>query len=108
MGILRTNHNANNSQRNDYDSGPRISVLCTLANWFMATHDGLTLLKRKLDDTHLPDEVNVAGWDYSVPLGDIRPLVSRWKDGYDWRTQERELNALPAFTCAIAVEVSAI
>ncbi|KAF8257162.1 Alpha/Beta hydrolase protein [Lactarius quietus] len=68
------------------------------------TDDALSLLKRKLDDTRLPDEVNAAGWDYGVPLGDIRRLVGRWKDGYDWRTHERELNALPMFTRAIAVE----
>ncbi|KAH9037747.1 alpha/beta-hydrolase, partial [Lactarius hengduanensis] len=46
--------------------------------------DALALLKRKLDDTRLPDE--------------------QWRDGYDWRTHERELNALPMFTRTIAVE----
>ncbi|KAH9037751.1 alpha/beta-hydrolase [Lactarius hengduanensis] len=66
--------------------------------------DSLTLLKRKLDDTRLPDEVNAAGWAYGVPLADIKRLVSRWRDGYDWRTHEHELNALPMFTRAVAVE----
>ncbi|KAN0135059.1 Alpha/Beta hydrolase fold [Lactarius tabidus] len=55
--------------------------------------DALALLKRKLDDTRLPDEVNAA-----------ERLVSRWKDGYDWRTHELELNALPMFTRTIAVD----
>ncbi|KAN0135063.1 Alpha/Beta hydrolase fold [Lactarius tabidus] len=66
--------------------------------------DALALLKRKLDDTCLPDEVKAAEWAYGVPLADIRRLVSRWKDGYDWRTHERELNALPMFTRTIAVD----
>jgi pimeloyl-ACP methyl ester carboxylesterase len=66
--------------------------------------DVLALLKRKLDDTRLPDEVNAAEWAYGTPLADIRRLVSRWKDGYDWRTHERELNALPMFTRTIAVD----
>ena len=68
------------------------------------TDDALTLLKRKLDDTRLPDEVNGAGWDYGVPLADIKRLVSKWKDGYDWRTHENKLNALPMFTRIIAVD----
>ncbi len=66
--------------------------------------DALALLKRKLDDTRLPDEVNAAEWAYGAPLADIRRLASRWKDGYDWRTHERELNALPMFTRTIAVD----
>ncbi|KAH8990644.1 Alpha/Beta hydrolase protein [Lactarius hatsudake] len=66
--------------------------------------DALALLKRKLDDTRLPDEVNAAEWAYGAPLADIRRLVSRWRDGYDWRTHERELNALPMFTRTIEVE----
>ena len=66
--------------------------------------DELALLKRKLDDTRLPDEVNAAEWAYGVPLADVKRLASRWKDGYDWRTHERELNALPMFTRTIAVD----
>jgi hypothetical protein len=67
-------------------------------------NDELALLKRKLEDTRLPDEVNGAKWDYGVPLGDIKRLANRWKDGYDWRTHERELNGLPMFTRTIAVD----
>ncbi|KAH9018198.1 alpha/beta-hydrolase [Lactarius deliciosus] len=66
--------------------------------------DALALLKRKLDDTRLPDEVDAAEWAYGAPLADIRRLVSRWKDGYDWRTHERKLNVLPMFTRTIAVD----
>ena len=66
--------------------------------------DALALLKRKLDDTCLPDEVKLAEWAYGVPLADIKRLLNRWKSGYDWRTHERELNALPMFTRTIAVD----
>ncbi|KAI9507391.1 alpha/beta-hydrolase [Russula earlei] len=66
--------------------------------------EALSLLKRKLDDTRLPDEVDGADWDYGVPLGDIRRLIERWRDGYDWRAHERELNALPMFTRSVEVE----
>ncbi|KAH9169980.1 Alpha/Beta hydrolase protein [Lactarius sanguifluus] len=66
--------------------------------------DALALLKRKLDDTCLPDEVNAAEWAYGAPLADIRGLVDRWKDGYDWHTHGRKLNALPMFTRTIEVD----
>jgi hypothetical protein len=64
----------------------------------------LSLLKRKLDDTRFPDEINDADWAYGAPLADIRRLTERWRNGYDWRVHERELNAFPMFTCSIEVE----
>ena len=64
----------------------------------------LSLLQRKLDDTRLPDEIDGADWDYGVPLADIRRLIERWRNGYDWRAHEQELNKLPMFTRPIEVE----
>ncbi|KAG7085364.1 hypothetical protein E1B28_002927 [Marasmius oreades] len=67
--------------------------------------DSISSLKQKLELTRLPDELDEAGWDYGVPLSDIRRLVARWKDGYDWRKYEKELNdELPQFTRDIEVE----
>ena len=44
-------------------------------------------------------------WDYGVPLKDMERLVSRWKDGFDWRATEAALNAeLPQFTRPIEVD----
>lgn len=65
----------------------------------------LSTLQQKLALTTFPDEVEDAGWDYGAPLADIRRLVSRWKEGYDWRKHEAQLNAdLPQFTRDIEVE----
>jgi pimeloyl-ACP methyl ester carboxylesterase len=65
----------------------------------------LSILQQKLALTTFPDELEGAGWDYGVPLADIRRLVSRWKEGYDWRKHEAQLNAeLPQFTRDIEVE----
>lgn len=65
----------------------------------------LELLHRKLDLATFPDELEQAGWEYGAPLADIQRLVARWKDGYDWRKYEAELNAeLPQFTRDIEVE----
>ncbi|KAL0572612.1 hypothetical protein V5O48_009343 [Marasmius crinis-equi] len=66
--------------------------------------DALKLLKKKLELTRLPDEIDGAGWDYGAPLSDIRRLVERWKDGYDWRKHEKALNEeLPQFTRDIEI-----
>jgi hypothetical protein len=64
----------------------------------------LALLQRKLSDAHFPDELSDAGWDYGVPLSDVKRLVNKWKEGYDWRAHERDLNKLPMFTRGIEVE----
>lgn len=65
----------------------------------------LDLLHKKLDLTRLPDELDDAGWTYGAPLADVRRLVARWKDGYNWRTHEAEINeTLQQFTRDIQVE----
>ncbi|KAF9264378.1 alpha/beta-hydrolase [Marasmius fiardii PR-910] len=67
--------------------------------------ESLEHLKRKIELTRLPDELDEAGWDYGAPLSDIRRLVARWKDGYDWRKHEKSLNdELPQFTRDIDVD----
>ena len=65
----------------------------------------LSTLRQKLALTTLPDEIEDAGRDYGAPLADIGRLVSRWKEGYDWRKYEAQLNdELPQFTRDIEVE----
>lgn len=65
----------------------------------------LNLLKRKLELTRFPDEIEDAGWDYGAPLGEMQRLVEYWQNGYDWRKHEAALNdELPQFTTNIEVE----
>ncbi|KAH9922660.1 alpha/beta-hydrolase [Fomitopsis serialis] len=64
----------------------------------------IELLRRKLEVTRLPDELDDAGWDYGAPLADVRRMVAYWKDGYDWRKAEAEINTLPQFTRDIEVD----
>lgn len=63
----------------------------------------LDLLRKKLELVRLPDELDGAAWDYGVPLADIKRLVAHWKDGFDWRKAEAEINKLPMFTRDIEV-----
>ncbi|KAF9453156.1 alpha/beta-hydrolase [Macrolepiota fuliginosa MF-IS2] len=65
----------------------------------------IALLKKKLELTRFPDELEDAGRNYGVPLKDIQRLVAYWKDGYDWKKHEAQLNEeLPQFMRDIEVE----
>ncbi|KAI0772887.1 alpha/beta-hydrolase [Trametes elegans] len=64
----------------------------------------LVWLHKKLELSRLPDELADAGWEYGVPLAHVRRLLARWKDGFDWRKTEAEINKLPMFTRDIEVE----
>ena len=66
--------------------------------------DAIAFLRRRLADVRFPDELSNAGWNYGAPLADVKRLVSKWKDDYDWRVHEREFNKLPMFTRDIEVE----
>ncbi|KAH8990650.1 alpha/beta-hydrolase [Lactarius hatsudake] len=66
--------------------------------------DALALLNCKLELHSTAGRGQHAEWAYGAPLTDIRRLDSRWRDGYDWRTHEREVSALPMLTRTIAVE----
>jgi epoxide hydrolase len=58
-------------------------------------------LHRRLAATRWPDELPGAGWEYGIPLARVQSLVERWCGGYDWRSREAELNAIPQFTTTI-------
>ena len=64
----------------------------------------LELLKKKLQLTRFPDEIDDAKWDYGVPLADIKRLAKKWENGFDWRKHEAEMNQIPQFTRDIEVE----
>lgn len=67
--------------------------------------DKLALLRKKLELTTWPDELEDAGTDYGAPLSFVKRLAKRWQDGYDWRAQEAAINAeLPQFTTDVKVE----
>ncbi|KAL4809008.1 Alpha/Beta hydrolase protein [Aspergillus unguis] len=49
-------------------------------------------LHQKIDAATFPDELDDASWDMGVPLAEIKRLTAYWRDGFDWREQERLLN----------------
>ncbi|XRQ07195.1 epoxide hydrolase family protein [Actinomadura welshii] len=58
-------------------------------------------LAERLDRTRWPDELPGIGWDHGIPLARVKELAAHWRTGYDWRAQERRLNAFPQFTTEI-------
>ncbi len=54
--------------------------------------DDLASLRRRLADTRLPEAVEGAAWTYGIDLAWLRELLLYWRDGFDWRAVERELN----------------
>jgi pimeloyl-ACP methyl ester carboxylesterase len=58
-------------------------------------------LRDRLARTRWPDELPGVGWDLGVPLSYLQELAAYWRDTYDWRRHEAELNAVPQFTTTI-------
>jgi pimeloyl-ACP methyl ester carboxylesterase len=54
-------------------------------------------LKRRLAQGRFADELEDSGWDYGTNLAYLKSLVEYWRDKYDWRAQEKRLNAFDQF-----------
>jgi len=54
-------------------------------------------LRGRLARTRLPEQIPGAGWDYGTELEYEHELVEYWRDAYDWRTAEAQLNELDHF-----------
>ncbi|HEX8132961.1 MAG TPA: epoxide hydrolase, partial [Actinomycetes bacterium] len=62
-------------------------------------------LRERLARTRWPDELPGVGWSRGVPLPYLQQLAAYWRDGYDWRAREAELNQLPQYTTTIDGQV---
>lgn len=62
--------------------------------------ESLIDLKRRLQHVRWPDEIR-AGWDYGTDLRYLRSFVDYWRDQYDWRKHEAELNELSQYTVSL-------
>ncbi len=59
--------------------------------------DVLDDLQARLARTRFPGEPEGGGWAYGSDLTYMQKLVTYWRDGYDWRKWEAELNRWPGF-----------
>ncbi|GGT56216.1 epoxide hydrolase family protein [Actinomadura citrea] len=53
-------------------------------------------LRSRLRRTRWPDPWPAPGWSAGTDPAALRRLTAYWADGYDWRTHEAALNALPS------------
>ena len=58
-------------------------------------------LRRRVNATRWPERETVTDDSQGVRLALIQDLARYWGTGYDWRTCEARLNALPNFTTEI-------
>jgi len=59
--------------------------------------DVLVDLRRRLESTRFPDQIEGTSWEYGMPTSYVRELAEYWRDGYDWRAQEARLNEFEHF-----------
>eukprot|EP01114_Cavostelium_apophysatum_P023092 TRINITY_DN8591_c0_g1_i3.p1 TRINITY_DN8591_c0_g1~~TRINITY_DN8591_c0_g1_i3.p1 ORF type:complete len:395 (+),score=95.93 TRINITY_DN8591_c0_g1_i3:65-1249(+) len=58
-------------------------------------------LQSRLERTRYPDQLEGAAWNYGINVDYLKEIVTYWKDKYDWRAQERLLNAFPQFKASV-------
>jgi pimeloyl-ACP methyl ester carboxylesterase len=58
-------------------------------------------LHERLGRTRIPDELPDVGWDYGIPYDYLRELVATWRDDYDWRAHEANLNRFEHYRTTI-------
>jgi pimeloyl-ACP methyl ester carboxylesterase len=49
----------------------------------------------------MPEPLNAGNWRHGPPVSFMRELCLYWKDGYDWRAQERLINAVPHYKAKV-------
>jgi pimeloyl-ACP methyl ester carboxylesterase len=59
-------------------------------------------LSARLARARLPDEVTDSGWEYGTNLAYMRELLDYWRNTYDWRRHEQELNRLSHYEAEVA------
>jgi len=60
--------------------------------------DVLTDLRARLERVRWPDEIPGEPWKYGSDLATMQALVGYWRERYDWRAREAELNRFRQFT----------
>lgn len=59
-------------------------------------------LRERLARVRWPDQAPGAEWAFGTSLAYMQELVAYWKDRFDWRAQEAQLNAFRQFTVPVA------
>jgi hypothetical protein len=64
----------------------------------------LRVTRAKLESARFPDELQDVGWEDGTPTSEIRKLRDFWLHSYDWREEEKKINAeMPQFKLKVPV-----
>ena len=69
---------------------------------FSVSDQVLDDLRQRLARVRWPDEPPLAPWSTGTSLAYMKQLVEYWRERFDWRAQERALNAFRQFTVPLA------
>jgi len=58
-------------------------------------------LSYRLSNTRWPNQIKDSNWERGTKEDDLQSIVDYWKNKYDWRKQEKELNSFSQFQCNI-------
>jgi pimeloyl-ACP methyl ester carboxylesterase len=58
-------------------------------------------LDERLARTRWPEQIPGSAWTYGTDTAYLRELVGYWQNGFDWRAQERRLNAFPHYRAEV-------
>lgn len=58
-------------------------------------------LKYRLDHVRWPDDLGGSAWERGTDISYLQSLVAYWRDQFDWRAQESDLNQLDQFYCKV-------
>ena len=58
-------------------------------------------LSNRLALTRLPDQLDNTSWEYGTDLGYLAELLTYWREEFDWRKQEADLNQFDHFTTEV-------
>src|SRR5690349_20588344 len=58
-------------------------------------------LRERLARTRLPSEIPGSGWEYGTNLAYLRQLIDYWRNTYDWRQHEAQLNRFAHYKAQI-------
>lgn len=58
-------------------------------------------LKARLARVRWPDEISGEPWQFGTDLAYLKSLCAYWKDQYDWRVQEAQINLFKQFKVSI-------
>lgn len=54
-------------------------------------------LRTRLTQTRWPRDLDETAWERGIPVTYLRPLAEYWRDRFDWKAQQAQLNELPHF-----------